>query len=207
MNKYLLVAIAAIWSAPAFAVTHNFEDLKAGDKLKGWEQGFYGTKGSPAWSVDTDPTAPSKPHVLKQTGKATYAWFVQNDVEFADGSVEADMKVSGGKEDPEVGLVWRHKDGKNYYYARINAAEDNIVFYRMNKGKKELVKEADTKIGFDKWHHLKVQFKGEQIDMLLDEKPLMSVRDKVFLEKGHAGLFTTADTVGAFDNVSLLPNK
>jgi hypothetical protein len=207
MRKILLAAVATMWPIVALSVTHNFDELKSGATMKGWDQGFYGSKGSPVWTIDTDPTAPSKPNALKQTGKATYAWFVQNDLEFTDGVVESDMKVSSGKEDPEVGLVWRHKDGKNYYYVRINAAEDNIVFYRMNKGKKELVKEADTKVGFDKWHHLKVQFKGEQIDVLYDEKPLISVRDSVFKNPGHAGLFTTADTVGAFDNVTFSPNK
>jgi hypothetical protein len=207
MNKFLLAVLATLWPMTVLAVTHNFDDLSSGEKIMGWDQGFYGPKGSPVWSIATDPTAPSKPNALKQTGKATYAWFVQNDLKFADGIVEGDMKVSSGKEDPEVGLVWRHEDGKNYYYVRINAAEDNIVFYRMNKGKKELVKEADTKVGFDKWHHLKVQFKGEQIDVLYDEKTLISVRDKVFKNAGRAGLFTTADTVGVFDNVIFSPNK
>jgi hypothetical protein len=192
-----------IFGSFAYSATHTFDDLKKGQTIEGWDQGFYGAKGSPLWTIDLDETAPSKPHVLKQTGKATYGWLVKKDSDLENGFIEADVKVSSGKEDPEVGLVWRHKDGKNYYYVRINAMEENVVFYRMNKGKKEVVKEADIKVGFNNWHHLKVQFKNDQVDIFLDQKPIISTRDSIISGKGRAGLFTTADTIGFFDNVTM----
>jgi hypothetical protein len=205
--KLALTILLIGWSCFAHSQILNFDDLKAGETLKGFEQGFYGPKGNLIWTVEADSSARSRPHVLKQTGRATYGWLVKKEPGFADGSIEADLKVISGKEDPEVGLVWRHKDGKNYYYARLNAVEDNVIFYRMNNGKKELVKEADAKIGFNNWHHLKVQFKGEQVEIFLDQKPMISIRDIAIKEAGRAGLFTTADSIGAFDNVSWSPAK
>ncbi len=200
MKAFILFFIGVLISTQSFALKINFDDQKPGQGLSGWDEGFYGSKGKPSWKVETDATAPSKPNVLKQTGNAIYNWKVLNTPVFADGIVEADLKVISGKEDPEVGLVWRHKDGENYYYVRINAIEDNVIFYRMNQGKKEVIKEIESKVGFDKWHHLKIQFNAEQVDVFFDQKNVISIKDKSFKNSGKAGFFTTADTVGAFDN-------
>jgi hypothetical protein len=117
-----------------------------------------------------------------------------------DGFVEVQLKVISGKEDPEVGLVWHHQDAKNYSYVRINAAEDNVIFYRMRDGKKESIKEAETKIGFNTWHRLRVQFQGSQVEVFFNQKPLLSLRDISFQGMGKIGFFTTADTVSEFDD-------
>lgn len=199
----LLSFIFLAQSAFAQTMMFTFDDLKIGAQLSGWEQGFYGPKGDPRWQIEKDLTAPSSPLVLKQAGQAIYSWLVKTEPLIKDGVIEADMKVISGKEDPEVGLVWKHLDGKNYYYTRINALENNVIFYRMNQGKKELVKEAEAKVGFQTWHHIKVVFKGDQVDILFDQKPVVSVRDSVMKEAGHVGFFTTADTVGAFDNFKI----
>ncbi len=188
------------------ASTITFDDLKKGS-LSGWNQGFYGENGSPIWKVEEYPSARSKPHVLKQSGQAIYSWLVKEDPFFKDGSIEADIKIVAGKEDPEAGLVWRHRDGKNYYYIRMNAVKDNVVFYRMNNGKKELIKEADTKVGHNTWRHVKVKFKSEQVDIFFDGKQVISIRDDIFKDAGRAGAFTTADTVSVFDNITIEPNK
>jgi hypothetical protein len=204
--KKIIVGLA-LWSSLAWAATKqtfNFDDVKAGTQPSGWSSGFYGKKGNPSWKVEKDSSAPSKPMVLRQTGRATYGWLVKDGPLIQNGSVEADLQVVSGKEDPEAGLVWRHLDGKNYYYVRVNAVEDNVIFYRMNKGNKEVVKVADTKVPFKTWHHLKVDFHGDQIEILLDGKSLISVRDNVFSQVGHVGFFTTADTISQFDNFSLV---
>ena len=203
-GMFLLVALM---SQAASALTMNFDDLKAGDSLKNWEMGFYSAKGAPVWTIEKDPSAPSPQNVLRQSGYAIYSWAVDGKTKIENGTVEADMKVISGTEDPEVGLVWRHLDGKNYFYVRINALEDNVIFYRMNNGKKESIKEADTKVGFNQWHHLKASFAGDQVDIFFDGKPLINVRNATVSKSGKVGFFTTADTVGAFDNFKAETNK
>ena len=61
----------------------------------------------------TDATAPSTPHVLKQSGSGTFPWCVRTDASFADGHVEVKFKSVSGREDQAGGLVWRFKDGDN----------------------------------------------------------------------------------------------
>lgn len=206
MKNYLALIII-FFCGKSFALTMNFDELSKGSSLQGWTQGFYGTTGSPRWQIEEDPNAPSPRMVLKQTGKAVYSWLVKSEPQIQDGFVEADLKVISGREDPEVGLVWRHQDGKNYYYVRINALEDNVIFYRMRDGKKESIKEAEAKVGFGGWHHLKIQFQGEQVEVIFDQKPVLSVRDSSFKGGGRVGFFTTADTIGAFDNFTAEPRK
>ncbi len=206
MVKLILVLILGHFQL-LHAEVINFDKQKEGSKIQGWTAGFFGAKGNPKWSIIKDDSSPSLPMALLQSGEATYGWLVKNDSSLVDGMVEVDFKILSGKEDPEAGLVWRHQDGKNYYYVRANAVEDNIVFYRMHDGKKEVVKEADYKIPFKTWHHLAVKFEGAQIDILIDQKSIISIKDKVFLGAGKVGLFTTADTITSFDNFNFNKNK
>jgi hypothetical protein len=201
--KIIPLLLTSLIGSISFGASFNFDADTVGTTPPDWSSGFYGPKGSPIWKVEKDTSAPTPPGVLKQTGHATYSWFVHKDTTIKNGSVSASFKIISGKEDPESGIVWRHKDGKNYYYARANATEENIVFYRMNKGKKEQVKVADTKVSFNTWHTLKAEFRKDQIDIFFDGKSLISIRDAVFTEAGKVGLFTTADTVSEFDNVEV----
>ena len=60
---------------------------------------------------------------------ATFPWCVKKDVSIADGYVEVKFKPLAGREDQAGGLVWRWKDGDNYYVARANALEGNVSLY------------------------------------------------------------------------------
>ena len=46
------------------------------------------------------------------------------------------MKTIWGERDQATGLVWRYKDPDNYYIARTNALEDNVVLYKILGGKR-----------------------------------------------------------------------
>ena len=99
-------------SAPVTA-TLSFDQDNSGALPAGWRAGVTG-RGSPQWAVATDATAPSTPHVLKQSGSGTFPWCVRTDASFADGHVEVKFKAISGREDQAGGLLWRFKDGDNY---------------------------------------------------------------------------------------------
>jgi hypothetical protein len=63
--------------------------------------------------VMKDDTAPSKPHVLKQSGEATYPVCFKNDTHLKDGFVEVKFKPVSGKEDQAGGIVWRLKGSRH----------------------------------------------------------------------------------------------
>ena len=43
-------------------------------------------------------------------------------------------------------MVWRLKDGDNYYVARANALEDNVSLYYTENGKRNTIKYVDAPV-------------------------------------------------------------
>ena len=78
MLRWLLFLVFAILMNPSAAQTINFDQTPAGSLPAGWVSGSTGG-GKPNWAVEADPTAPSKPNVLKQSGSGTYPWAVKQD--------------------------------------------------------------------------------------------------------------------------------
>src|SRR5437868_1476594 len=111
----------------------GFESTRIGAAPDGWTSTLAGS-GDPKWTVETDPTSPSKLTVLRQSGRATYPLILKNDTNIKDGFVEVKFKAIAGSEDRAAGIVWRAKDANNYYVARANALEDNVVLYKTVNG-------------------------------------------------------------------------
>src|SRR5213593_3053823 len=86
--------------------------------------------------IEKDDSAPSKPNVLRQSGKATYPVCLKDDTSLKDGFVEVKFKPISGKEDQAGGVVWRAKDSNNYYVARANALENNVTIYHTINGRR-----------------------------------------------------------------------
>src|SRR5258708_4512344 len=104
VKPFIITLLATnLMIASSMAGTVNFDDVRIGELPPGWLGGVTG-KGTPKWSVESDPTAPSKPNVLKQSGEGTYPWCVKKDVSLKDGFVEAKFKPISGKEDQAGGL-------------------------------------------------------------------------------------------------------
>lgn len=185
----------------------GFDDQKPGTSPAGWTVTMTG-KGAPQWTVEEDKTAPSAPMVLKQSGTASFPLCVKDDTSLKDGFAEVKFKPLTGKEDQAAGVVWRYRDPKNYYIVRANALEDNVVLYKVEKGKRSSLEIVGRKEGYGveqkvengKWQTLRVEFVGPRFSVLLDGKKLFQVRDKTFTEAGKVGLWTKADSVTLFDD-------
>ncbi len=196
--------ILTLCQAEAGTLAHKFritfDDMKTDAAPPEWKSGFLGSSGSPHWFVNSDHSALSAPHVLKQDGNAPYAWIVHSSFQAANGSVEVQFRILSGKEDPEAGVIWHFKDGSNYYYVRANILENNVVFYHMLRGQKELVKSVDVPVATHRWHRFKVDFRGEEISVNYDGKEIISLQDSKIKGPGGVGLFSMADTVVDFDD-------
>jgi hypothetical protein len=181
------------------AETFSFDRDAPGALPAGWHSGVTG-RGSPKWSVEADASAPSKPNVLKQSGSGTYPWCVRPDVSLADGYVEVRFKPLSGSEDQAGGLVWRWKDGDNYYVARANALENNVSLYYTEKGRRNTLKYVDAPVPGSVWHTLRVEFAGKRIRVILDGKPTIEMDDGHIAGAGAVGVWTKADSVTLFDD-------
>ncbi|WP_004177823.1 hypothetical protein [Nitrosospira lacus] len=98
MKLKVLTILGLFVATNAFAETIDFDQEKPGALPQGWLAGVTG-KGQPKWAIESDPTAPSKPNVLRQFGEGRFSWCVKKDVSLADGTVEVKFKSISGKED------------------------------------------------------------------------------------------------------------
>jgi hypothetical protein len=177
----------------------NFDAVPVDSLPPGWIAGVTG-RGAPHWSVEADATAPSPPNVLKQSGRGDFPWCVKRDVSFADGYVEVKFKPLSGKQDQAGGVVWRWKDGDNYYVARANALENNVSLYYTQNGKRITIKYVDAPVAGNAWHLLRVDFSGAHITVSLDGKRTIELEDSHIAGAGAVGVWTKADSVTAFDD-------
>jgi hypothetical protein len=184
----------------------EFDAVAPGGLPPGWVAGVTG-KGAPKWTVEADPGAPSGPNVLKQSGFGTFPWCVKKDVSMADGIVEVKFKSIAGKEDAAGGLVWRWKDGDNYYVARANALENNLSLYYTADGRRNTIRYVDAPVARNQWHTLRVQFSGKHITVELDGKQYIELDDRHISGPGAVGVWTKADSVTAFDDFHFQPAK
>jgi hypothetical protein len=191
------------------AETLNFDDARAGTSPDGWTLTMTG-KGQPKWTVEAEPTAPSKPNVLKQSGAATFPVAIRNATSIQNGFVEVKFKAVAGAEDRAAGLIWRAKDADNYYVVRANALEDNVVLYKTIKGVRSPLDIVGRKGGYGakvsvpsgQWHTLRCDFTGNRFKVTYNGQAIFEVEDSSIADAGMIGLWTKADSVTLFDDLT-----
>lgn len=196
-----VTSLTVLSASAAWSETVNFDRDTPGAPPPGWTCGVTG-RGTLKWLIETDPTAPSAPNVLKQSGSGTFPWCVRQGISVADGFVEAKFKPLSGREDQAGGVVWRWKDGDNYYVARANALEDNVSLYYTQNGSRRTLKYVDAPVARNTWHTLRVEFSGKKIRVILDSKPYIELDDDHIAGAGAVGVWTKADSVTLFDDFS-----
>jgi len=142
--------------------------------------------------------------VLAQTA-ATQPWAVAvlEDQKFEDVDVSVRFRPVSGKEDASGGIIFRAKDGRNYFLVRANALENNFRLYAIVNGKRSTIASArveEPKLGT--WHTIRVIATGPRVQAYLDNAPLLDHQDKTFTE-GWVGLWTKADSVTEFADLEV----
>src|SRR6266540_1332261 len=209
--KTILIAVVLLCSVEVRAMaesTVTFEADAVGAAPKGWTATKTG-KGDPRWTIEQDQTAPSKSKIVKQSGTATYPLLLKDNTQIQDGFIEVMFKAIAGSEDRAAGIVWRARDANNYYVARANALEDNVVLYKTVEGVRSVLDIVGRKGGYgvaisvpaNDWLKLRVEFKGGRFRVLYNGQQLFEVEDSTFIDAGKVGLWTKADSVTLFDEV------
>jgi hypothetical protein len=112
--------------------------------------------------------------------------------------VQGDLRQGGSGR----GVIWRWKDGNNYYVARANALENNVSLYYTANGRRNTIKYTNAPVSLNTWHTLRVEFAANTIRVLLNGKMYIEQRDSHIGGSGAVGLWTKADSVTAFDDFS-----
>jgi hypothetical protein len=212
MSLTLRILIACIPLAAA-GETLRFDGDKAGAMPPGWSGAMTHSGGAPKWEIVVDITAPSKTHVFAQTSNdATRGRFplaIFDNASLKDGEVGVRFRPVSGKVDQAAGVVWRYRDPDNYYIARANALENNVVLYKVEKGTRTAIAPKGTPpdtygkahpVPSGAWSELRVSFQGRLFTVSMNGEKLFEVEDGTFAEAGKVGLWTKADSVTYFDD-------
>ena len=110
-------------------------------------------------------------------------------------------KPISGREDASGGIVFRFNDGK-YYVVRANALEGNFRLSSYDRGRRQLASASVKAPALGQWHAIRVVAVGDRVQAWLDGKPHLDHRDARF-KSGRVGLWTKADSVTAFDDLTI----
>ena len=197
-NHGVIGVAAAVAATIAGAQTVRFDHDTPGAVPPGWSCGVTG-RGSPRWTVEP---AQGGGRVLLQSGSGTFPWCVRSGTAITDGFVEAQFVPISGREDQAGGVVWRWKDGDNYYVARANALENNVSLYYTEHGARKTLKYVDAPVARGVSHTLRVEFSGPRIAVTLDGKRAIDFVDDHITGPGAVGVWTKADSSTAFSEFS-----
>lgn len=162
--------------------------------------------GEPAaWAVLADPTAPGRGRVLAQTSadgvnKQRFPLCIYQPLSLRNVEASVRFKPISGKVDQSGGVIVRCQDKDNYYTLRANILEDNIRFYRYEKGKRFLVAGIAARITPGRWHTLTLLADGPRFICTFDDQQF-EAGDTTFDKPGRIGLWTKADAVTHFDQL------
>lgn len=193
-RRSIALAAPAELTLPGDAPTDRFDFETKG--VEGW------TVVDGGWTVEEMAGAPSGQHVLVQRAtRNAFNVIVAPPGPYTDVDASMRFKPISGREDASGGIVFRFQDGR-YYVLRANALEDNFNLYAYDRRRRELAGVRVKAPALGQWHSLRVVTVGDRIQGWLDGALLLDHRDARFTS-GRVGLWTKADSVTAFDDLTI----
>jgi hypothetical protein len=211
LSAGLVVGMAGIGYGATRKV--DFSDDAVGQAPKGFDFGLTAKAGAPGkWVVQAEGNNKYLAQVDADSTRSRFPVAVLADVTAVDVDLSARFKPVSGRVDQAAGLVWRFQDEDNYYIVRANALENNVVLYKVEKGKRTdlpLKGEGRTygkkaQVPSGQWSTLRVVAAGPRFEVFFNGARLYEVEDTTFTGPGKVGLWTKADSVTQFDDVTIV---
>jgi hypothetical protein len=191
----------------------DFSGDVVGQPPNGFEFGYTAKAGAPGkWIVQAEGTNKFLAQVDADNTRARFPVAVVTDFSAADVDLSVRFRPVSGRVDQAGGLVWRYRDEDNYYIVRANALEDNVVLYKVEKGTRTDLavkgegrtygKKAEVPAG--QWSTLRVVATGPSFEVYFNGTKLYEVEDSTFTQAGKVGVWTKADSVTQFDDLTVV---
>jgi hypothetical protein len=120
-----------------------------------------------------------------------------------DVDVSTRFMAVTGTVDQAGGIVIRLASANDYYVVRANALEDNVRFYRVVAGRREMLAGANTKVSPQAWHALGIVANGDSFTISFDGRELFTANDRTFPGAGRIGLWTKSDSITWFESIEV----
>jgi hypothetical protein len=190
----------------------DFTDDPVGQPPKGFEFGHTAKAGAPGkWIVQAEGTNKYLAQLDADNTRARFPVAVVSDISAADVDLAVRFRPVSGRVDQAAGLVWRFQNEDNYYIVRANALENNVVLYKVENGKRidlPLKGEGRTygkkaQVPSGQWSTLRVVAAGPRFEVYFNGSKLYEVEDTTFTQAGKVGVWTKADSVTQFDDLTV----
>lgn len=208
-----LVALGATIMVHAATRKIDFTDDAVGQPPKGFEFGHTAKVGAPGkWVVQADGANRFLAQTDADATRSRFPVAVLTNLTAADVDLSVRFRPVSGRVDQAAGLVWRYRDQDNYYIVRANALEDNVVLYKVENGRRTDLpvkgegrtygKKAEVPAG--QWSTLRVAANGRLFEVYFNGTKLYEVEDATFTQPGKVGVWTKADSVTHFDDLTVV---
>ena len=208
----VLTWVLALAVAHAAGRTVDFSQDTVDQPPNGFEFGHTAGVGRPGrWVVQADGSN----KVLAQTDpdptRSRFPVAVLSDLTTTDVDVSVRFKPISGRVDQAAGLVWRYQNQDNYYIVRANALENNVVLYKVEGGRRtDLPVRGEgrtygkkTNVPAGQWSTLRVVAAGALAEVYFNGSKLFEVEDRTFSSAGKVGVWTKADSITQFDDLTV----
>src|SRR5215203_3352453 len=135
----VMLAVVVIGAALAAAETRKttFDDDEVGRPPKGFMFGHTRKVGLPGrWVVQQDSGGRFLAQIEADGTGQRFPVAVVSDLSAVDVDVSVRFRPVSGRVDRAAGLVWRYQNEDNYYLVRANALENNVVMYKVERGRR-----------------------------------------------------------------------
>jgi hypothetical protein len=190
----------------------DFEQDTVGQPPKGLLFGHTRKIGAPGrWVVEQDGGGKYLAQVDPDRTGNRFPVAVIADVSVADVDLSARFRPVSGRVDQAAGLVWRYQNEDNYYIVRANALEDNVVLYKVQNGRRtDLPVKGEgrtygkpAEVTARQWSTLRVLATGPRFEVHFNGRKLYEVEDTSFTQAGRVGVWTKADSITHFDDITV----
>ena len=131
----------------------------------------------------------------------------KNIIDYSGGIMTVRFKGISGRIDQAAGIAFNIKENGDYLVVRANPLENNMVLFKMERGKRRAVQWIrKARINSRTWYTLKVVINGKNIKGYLNGKLYINYnwREKIH---GKIGLWSKADSYVFFDDFTIKQGK
>ena len=214
--RVMTLALAMLSGGAAMGLaqtrTVDFTADAVGAPPAGFTFGHTARAGAPGkWVVQADGANKVLAQADPDPTRARFPVAVLAGVSAADVDLSVRFKPVSGKVDQAAGLVWRFRDENNYYIVRANALEHNVVLYKVENGRRtDLPVKGEGRtygrkatVPSGAWSTLRVVAQGPRFEVHFNGAKLFEVEDTTFTAAGTVGLWTKADSITLFDDLTV----
>lgn len=214
MRHQILIVAMCLMAATVHGQTRkaDFEQDIVGQPPNRFAFGLTRKAGTPGrWIVQEDKGGRYLAQLDADRTRNRFPTAVLTDVSATNVDLSVRFRPVSGRVDQAAGLVWRYQNEDNYYIVRANALEDNVVLYKVQNGQRTDLavkgegrtygKPAEVPAG--QWSTLRVVATGGRFEVFFNAAKLYEVEDATFSGAGRVGVWTKADSVTHFDDLTV----